>query len=126
MKKNLLMILIGLLAMTSWASAETIKFKWDQELAPDLAGWYLYEAIGSEGTFSKVSDIKYTGGTVHTSDYVLTVLGGQEIMYCWKLTAYDLNGNESDFSNSVCKSFDTVAPGVPQSFEIQVETPADQ
>jgi hypothetical protein len=35
--------------------------------------------------------------------------------WCFAATAYDTAGNESEFSNEVCTTFDTIPPGNPKT-----------
>lgn len=94
--------------------------QWDANAESDLAGYYVYEATTSGG---------YTAGTYAVSvpatvtvlpfiDYGLVHADGE---YFWVVTAYDLAGNESGFSNEVTAKFDTGPPEPPTGCMLYTE-----
>lgn len=97
------------------AQARTCTFAWDQVVDSDVKGYRLYSSVTSDG------QVKGTNFT----DILVTALPDQtkptygivcnEGSY-WKVTVYDVAGNESDFSNQV--QVPNVAPLIPKNFRL--------
>lgn len=72
----------------------------DGSPADDLAGYKVY--------FSQVlgvytdADSRDVGNVI--SIHIPTVIGNIKGYWCYVITAYDLSGNESDFSDAVCQN----------------------
>jgi len=104
-------IFMGLLGGVSEAGTSSVTLQWDapttnEDGTPltDLGGYKLY--WGHEtGVYTKSMDV----GDVTT----YTVSGLPDGLYYFAVTAYDTYGNESDFSNEVSTTLDTVRPGRP-------------
>ena len=82
------------------ASAANVTFEWDCLEGcdvPDLAGFRLYERT-PEGTFVKGENYVEVAGPEARS-LIRAVIDRHH--YEWALTAIDLTGNESDFSDPV-------------------------
>jgi len=95
MIKKLLLSLLLLFSLTSYLHAGTVTLAWDANSEDDLAGYKLYY---TNETVSPIQFISIDVGNVlqYTVDPVL-----ENVQYCYKLTAYDTNGNESGYSNEV-------------------------
>ena len=101
-------------------SAEVI-FKWDANTEPDLAGYNLYQSNTSNGQVLGVGAIKMTCAPAEPKTCTqYTHKGLLDGTYYWKATAFDLDGNESGFSDEVSLTIDTKAPGAPQSFTVTI------
>lgn len=64
---------------------------WSPSLAPDLDGYNLYRDTSAAGTFAT----KVNGALLETTVYDDTTYGAQGVVYYYKVTAVDVNGNES-------------------------------
>ena len=71
----------------------------DGSPATDLAGYKVYYSQTS-GAYTSFKDV----GNV-TSMNIQTTIGALKGNWCFVATAYDVAGNESDFSNEVCDNF---------------------
>lgn len=103
MKKVLaLAVLMAAIGMAASASAQDrtwdVRLAWDPNTEPDLAKYSLYE------NGAKVLDIP-----AGTEEAVRTVPAGT---YSWFLTASDTSLNESEPSNTVGLTLDTVPPSL--------------
>ena len=76
-------------------SQNTATLSWDPDSEPDLAGYKVYYGA-SPGTYETSIDVSYT------TTYVVTNLESGT-RYYFAITAYDISGNESAFSNEVFK-----------------------
>lgn len=103
-------IVFGCIVSTMAAS---VTLKWDANTEADLKGYKLYY-----GTIPRGYDTPYDVG----NKTVFTVPDLQEgVKYYFAVTAYDVTGNESGYSNEVSTIFiDMTPPGVPQQFRIHV------
>jgi endoglucanase len=110
MKKTLL-ILFAVLAVAAAAYAAVTNLAWDANTEADLAGYKLYQGTKAGGPYTYVQTI--AKGTLAAVTANLT-----DGTYCWVLTAYDSSGNESGYSNEVCRTIDTVAPAAPTGFRL--------
>lgn len=64
---------------------------WGPSIAPDLAGYNLYRDTSAGGSFAT----KVNGALLTTTTYADTGYGANGIVYYYKVTAVDKNGNES-------------------------------
>jgi len=115
---------LGLLIAT--AECADITLSWDAPTTnadgtplADLAGYKVY--MGNQSgqytqTFPINSACSATGGC--SESYKITNLS--DGTYCFVVTALDASGNESAYSNEVCTTIDTTAPGAPSNLHIQV------
>jgi len=102
MRKILIAIALLLLCFTP-ADAAYLDLAWDANTEPDLAGYRLYYGTAS----GEYVDSIYVGNiTTYRLDGLL-----EGVMYYIAVTAYDVYGNESDFSDEV--SSYTVADAMP-------------
>lgn len=78
----------------AYAEGATIRIAWDPNTEEDLAGYRIYYGTVSQN-YLEVITIGFD------TTYTLTgLIPGQR--YCIAVTAFDLEGNESDYSNEVC------------------------
>jgi len=82
----------------SWDAVTTNE---DGSPATDLAGYKVYYAQTSGAyTNTNMKDV----GKVLTA-VIATTIGNLKGNWCFVVTAYDVVGNESDFSNEICSDF---------------------
>lgn len=108
--KNLVFMLIVFCPVLA-LGAVNIEFGWDANTEADLAGYRLYQSESS-GEYVKGNFIAEIPAP--TISYVLEDIA--EGTHCWVLTAYDVSGNESGWSNEVTLTVDLTAPAPPQGF----------
>ena len=109
-------VLIGLLACGTVAAAPTVKFTklvWDPYTDTTKVGYWLYWAMQSEPTPRVYDNTRRVdaGNPAIESLVVATVLPTAKGSMCFKATARDAAGNESDLSNEACGFFGFTAPG---------------
>jgi len=82
-----------LILSPSFACAVQITLAWDSNVEPDVAGYIVYY-----GTRSGDYDFD-----VDVGDYDSITISGlvEDVMYYFTVTAYDAEGNESDFSAEI-------------------------
>jgi hypothetical protein len=100
-------------AFVLWAHSADITFEWDANTESDLKGYRLY-AGGETGTYDP--DLTIDVGNVTT----YTATGFSDGDWFFAATAYDEDGNESDYSNEVALTIDTLAPGAPGAFRATI------
>ena len=73
--------------------ADQVTLAWDPNLEPDIGGYILYY-----GTQSRNYDYD-----VDVGDYTSITISGlvEDVTYYFAVTAYDFEGNESDFSTEI-------------------------
>jgi hypothetical protein len=82
-----------LLALASQVRAEQVSLAWDANTEPDLGGYKLYYGTASKA-YSQVIDVgKNSQVTVSNLN--------QGVTYFFAVTAYNLQGEESDYSNEI-------------------------
>lgn len=93
---KLILIILGLFALSSGVMAESVILRWDAPTTnTDLAGFKVYQ-----GTATGVYDLNFDVG--NTLCYVVgNLIAGNT--YYFAATAYDTAANESDYSNEVSK-----------------------
>ena len=95
-------LILFFVSETSLRAADQIILAWDANTEPDLEGYFLYRKQGSP---SPPYDYVDTYPEVDLADplnprAVITDLES-DVTYSFVVTAYDTDGNESDFSNAV-------------------------
>lgn len=108
----------SLLATAPYAEGQTMidfDLEWDAVSASDLAGYVVYWGYESRRYRSSVNVGNKTSYTVRSAERGKT--------YYFAVTAYDLEGNESAFSNEVSRTIsepspnDTDGDGIPNSID---------
>ena len=89
------------------AEAETIKAIWDANSEADLAGYKLYSSRASGGPYVVKADVG------NATAYTIDISGEADGIMYFVVTAYDNNGNESEYSNEVSWTIDHTAPAPP-------------
>ena len=104
-----IVIVILLFAINAYAASCT--FEWDPNKESDLAGYKLYWGTSSRNYENSI-DVK------NVTTFEVTDLPDGELYF--SATAYDAEGNESDYSNEVVVTFNTIPPGAPLNFRVTV------
>jgi hypothetical protein len=91
------------------ANAAHLDLAWDANTEPELAGYRVYYGTASR-EYVDFADVGNT--TTYLLDGLL-----EGVTYYIAMTAYDVYGNESDFSDEV--SSDTAGDGMPDAWEIE-------
>ena len=115
MLNKIIVSVLLLLLISSAAYCKDVVLEWDAPTTnvdgtpvTDLAGFRIYEHKNS--AYNKIgSDISL--------ETLTTTINLAQGVYCFIATAYDTSGNESDYSNEVCK--DMLSPG---TFELRIKT----
>ena len=117
MKKIFLALMIILFAVSTYAATINITFIWDKNTESDLAGYNLYQSNISSDYSSDPSAIIM--GDTNQYTYQTEMESG--IPSYFVLTAFDMSGNESDYSNEVPHTIyiDSNAPAEPMIFNIK-------
>lgn len=83
--------------------AKKVTLGWDANPEPDLEGYVVYRNVGSPGPPYKHSDTLLEDDLVDPLNPMVTMTGlKKETEYYVAVTAYDVQGNESYFSDDVC------------------------
>lgn len=99
-------LVVFAVCITPTHAATDVTLAWDANTEQDLAGYRVYQSTAPgvyDKSTSKVCDVDKTIATC-------TISGLPDGAYYWVATAYDGQGNESDFSNEVSFSADTTPP----------------
>ena len=106
MKRSIL-LLVGFLILFLPAMAADISLAWDASVSPGVAGYKVYVGVSS-----RVYGTPITLGNQTT--YTVTHLGSA--IWYFAVTAFDVDGNESDYSNEVSEVIgspvDVTAPAI--------------
>lgn len=106
------LIILGI-AGTIYAmpSERNTRLVWSHDGDVDLAGFYVYSAPESENPriYSDARRFQIPFPSSREA-LVLDINPGTTKSWCFKVTAYDTSGNESDFSNEACGFFGFVTP----------------
>lgn len=84
---------------------------WDTYTDPDGTGFFLYWAPEAENPRQYIDTRKVDLGRPFPEQIVVKDVMPAKASLCFKLTAYDAAGNESDWSNEDCGWFGLTAPG---------------
>lgn len=107
--KTLFYTVLFLLFTTSIFAAE-VTLSWDENTESDLAGYKVYYGT-STGTYTSNADVG------NFEIYIVTgLVEGQT--YFFAVTAYDLVGNESGYSNEVSYDVPDIAPTPPTGLRL--------
>ncbi len=108
----ILALLFGMFISVPAYAASNVTFAWDA--SEGATGYKVYQSQTS-GIYNKE-----TGKVCDTATLTCTVNNLADGTYYWVATAYDAEGNESDYSNEVTATLDTTSPPAPGSFKITV------
>jgi len=119
MKRLIIIAFCLLFAMTgtAWAGLG-VEFDWAANTETDLAGYNMYRSEVDGGPYAKIGSSTTTGYTDSTTEF--------DVTYFWVITAFDVEGNESGYSNQVSNMTgtpippDTTPPGTPQDINVTV------
>jgi opacity protein-like surface antigen len=119
MKKTFIAVLWFFLFMGPAQAAE-LKFEWTQNISEDFAGWTLYRSSISGSGYSKLAEIAYSGNPIGAYESAVQMtLGEKETVY-FVLTARDISGHESGYSNEVSYTSPDMPPGMPQELKLTI------
>src|SRR6185295_467721 len=97
-----LLVVIG--CILSVQSAFSVTLAWDRNPEPDIAGYILHSGTNS-GHYVNAANVSNV-----TTNTVLGLTPG--VTYYFAVTAYNTSGLESDFSNEISYTADSVKPAV--------------
>jgi len=120
MKKlfSTIITIVCFLVMVSFSFAGTnVTFQWDPNTEADLSGYKIYRS-GTSRTYGTEPILTVTCGPNDESCCTATNENVEDGTWFWVATAYDNNGNESEYSNEVTDTFDVTAPEAPNNFSI--------
>lgn len=103
--RSIILSALLVLCTGSVAYAGTVTLEWDKNIEPDLAGYRIHYGT-TPGTYTEHVDVGNV--TRHT----LMVPDGPHYFVA---TAYDVSGNESEYSNMV----DNQAPAAPKNLLVK-------
>ena len=87
----------------SFCLAKNITLGWRANSEPDLEGYVVYRNVGSPGPPYKYEDTLPEDDLANPLKPKVVMTGlKKETEYYVAVTAYDVKGNESDFSNDLC------------------------
>ena len=87
----------------SLSSAQKVTLGWDANPEPDLEGYVVYRNVGSPGPPYKYADTLPEDELADPLNPMVTITGlSEKKEYYIAVTAYDTEGNESDFSGELC------------------------
>jgi len=123
MKKIYCLLAVFFIFGVAWAEDVPVTLQWEQEMSADLAGWKIYKSETPGGPYTAIIDMPYDGNELPTYEvgYTLTVSGEGGVYFV--ATAYDTDGNESNYSNEAVYEYDFVAPAVPVNLIFSISTP---
>ena len=113
--KKIIFTLIFVLSIVSISFAKDIRLTCDPNTESDLAGYRIYQS-NTSGTYNKttdkVSEVMIAPNTQPFFDITDLIEDGRIVYFV--ATAFDTEGNESDFSNELAYTVqDTTAPQPP-------------
>lgn len=110
-------IVIASLFIATITFATEIQFSWDANTESDLAGYAVYERLGTSTYDYSSPRIIAAAGTTTAS-----ITANQDGDYSWVLRAFDTSSNFSVDSNEVSLRVDTTAPLPPQRFRFDAKS----
>jgi len=96
-----------------FAQSGALKVAWDPNTESDLAGYKVYHGVASRNYTSVIDVGNVTQYTVNNLNYGTT--------YFFAVTAYDLAGNESDYSEEVSGHLDPQDTEAPQVTSVTIK-----
>ncbi len=118
--KRLIILFLLLFATAANAGTTELTLAWDKNTEADLAGYRLYMSATSGNYAKGVSSANYVkeiivGASGHPDRTTHQFSGSEGQRIYFVLTAFDVAGNESGFSNEVSFVFPDVTPPRPPS-----------
>ena len=95
------------------SSGDTVIIKWNTNVDSDLAGYMLYRG-NSKNNFTDSIDVGNTTSYIDTNVII-------DSIYYYAVTAYDLDGNKSDYSETI-KVTPTVLPDAPTGISYRFDS----
>ncbi len=126
MKRLFSVLMVGaILLFASMACAGTsVTLEWDANTETDLAGYKMYYKVGPSG------GAPYDGTGAVEGDSPIDIVGNVATFtfsnllsgtYWFVVSAYDTEGLESDYSNEVTATLNSLAPSAPKNLIIKVK-----
>lgn len=106
-------LLLFILPAAAWSmpAEKNRELIWEHPGEPDLAGFYVYAAPESENPRQYTDARRFQIPNAAARDaIVLDLQPAIAKRWCFKVTAYDAAGSESDFSNEDCGFFGFTPP----------------
>jgi hypothetical protein len=98
---NICLAVVFLLCTCAPASAANVSLAWDPSTSPNVSGYRLYIGNASRNYNTPIT-------LANQTTYTVTGLGSGTWFFA--VTAFDADGNESDFSNEVSQVISTSTP----------------
>lgn len=120
-------MLLGLVGSPVMAQSKnvTLTFEWEQTISADFYGWKMWYSFAPGGPYIQLgSDIVYDGtpAAIYTCDETITADDGAETTFYFVVSAADISGNESGYSNEVSYLADFLPPNVPVTLTVTVKS----
>jgi len=118
MKRLILTVICSFIlamASTAWAGSN-VTLQWDANTEQDLAGYHVLRGTQAGGPYTQVGEIPCGPNDATCCEFIDQAI--PDGTYYWVATAYDTSGNESEYSNEVTDSLDSIAPAPPQELNV--------
>jgi hypothetical protein len=125
MKQLITILLIVFCASICFAGSKTLQAEWQQEIpaGADLAGWKFYKGTVSGGPYALEKTINFVSAqSVYTDSVPVIVPDNAVTNLYFVLTAFDVSGNESVYSNEANIQIDFMPPSSPFQFKFKIVT----
>ena len=109
--KKLIYVLFTIFVGVSIAWGASATFQWDANTESDLAGYRIHWGTATR-EYTEAVDVK------NVTSFQVENLPDGKLFFA--ATAYDTAGNESDYSDEVVVTFNTVPPGAPLNFKVTI------
>jgi hypothetical protein len=97
--------------VTATVAGNAVVFAWDPNTEPDLAGYNVYQGTHTGGPYTKIGSV----GVMATPTFTVTLSNNGT--YYFVVSAFNLGGLESGYSNEVSKII-AVGPANPKNLRI--------
>jgi len=114
-KSQGIILIVFLIFFAGIAYGSEVEFEWEPNTEPDLAGYHVYQS-GESGGYVK-GQFKAQVPKEASTFILYNVPDGK---WFWVFTAFDNDGNESDFSNEVTARIDTTPPAPPKGLVARI------